>query len=41
MLEIGAIQKSNSPRASAVVLVRKKDDLSGFVLILENSMLEQ
>ena len=25
MLEIGAIQKSNSPWASAIVLVRKKD----------------
>ena len=34
MLDIGAIRKSNSPWASAVVLVQKKMVVSDFVLIL-------
>ena len=40
MLDLGAIRHSNSPWASAIVLVRKKMENSGFVLILENSITE-
>ena len=35
MLEIGAIRKSNSPWASAVVLVRKKDGSLRFCINLK------
>ena len=34
ILEIGAIQKSNSPSGSAVVLVRKKDGSLRFCIDL-------
>ena len=40
MLDLGAIRHSNSPWASAIVLVRKKMVNLGFVLILENSIAE-
>ena len=40
MVEVGAIRRSFSPWASAVVLVRKKDGGSGFVLTCTNSIIE-
>ena len=40
MLDLGTIRHSNSPCTSAIVLVRKKMENSGFVLILENSITE-
>ena len=40
MLDLGAIRHSSSPWASAIVLVRKKIVNLGFVLILENSIIE-
>ena len=40
LLDLGAIKHSNSPWASAILLVRKKDGNLGFVLILENLIIE-